>query len=181
MTTRTLHIKGLRVFKHLSSVPKGCSSRSSYLFFLHHWNKKEFFFLLSQWWGERKFHWFFYFVVTMHERMKYLALLIFYVLLVWCVKEGKQTLLIFLFCCCNAWRNKGEPFFLLLLFGWAKEWKKSFVHFFGCDAWNNERKPHWFFCFVVATIVLLLQWCTKEFNYHVFHFANWASLCIIKL
>ncbi len=114
------------------------------------WNKKEFLiFCCHNAWGEGKPHWFFYFVVATHERVKDLALLIFFVLLVWCVKEGKKTLLILLFCCCDAWRNKWLPCFLLL-FGWAKEWKKNFINFFGCDAWSNERSFIDFF-------VLLLQ------------------------
>ncbi len=84
----------------------------------------------------------------------------------WVTMMGwKKTLLIFLFCCCNAWKNERSCFieffcfvvvmhegtkdnlFPFLLFGWAKEWKKSFINFFGCDAWSNERKPHWFYFF----------------------------------
>ncbi len=84
-------------------------------------------FLLPQWWGEKKPHWFFYFVVATHERVKDLAWLSFFVLLVWCVKEGKKTLLFFLFCCCNAWRNKEKPFFFFVVV-WVGKGMKEKLH-----------------------------------------------------
>jgi len=125
--------------------------------------QKGVFFFGSQWWGERKPCWFFYFVVATHERMKDLASLNFFVLLLWCMKEQRITF--FLFCCLDGQRNerKASLIFLVVMHEAMKESLIDFIFF------------------VVATSALLLQWYTKELHYHVFHFANWASLCIIKV
>jgi hypothetical protein len=103
-----------------------------------------------------------------------------FVSLVWCVKGGKKIVLIFLFCCCDAWRNKGKPCSFCCLDDQRNERKTSLIFLVAMHE-AMIKKPNWFFCFVVATSVLLLQRCTKGLHYHAFHFASWTSLCIVKL